>query len=60
MLSCWLTDADERPTFSQLVTEINNYLSSVAGYLDLSQVNKRLPSISEDDTENEVAYLSHI
>ena len=54
MDDCWLADAEQRPTFSQLVHSIDIYLSSIAGYMDLSQLD-RLPTISEAEniSENE-------
>lgn len=58
MLDCWLIDSDERPTFSKLVLSIDNYLSSIAGYMDLSQLD-RLPSITEAANEEDCG-VSHI
>ena len=37
MLRCWWTDPDERPTFSDLESDLNNFLTSVAGYLDFNE-----------------------
>ena len=59
MLDCWLGDSDKRPTFSELVLSIDNYLSSVAGYMDLSRLD-RLPSITEAVNEENDVYVSHI
>ena len=37
MLRCWWKDPDDRPTFSDLESDLNNFLTSVAGYLDFNE-----------------------
>ena len=37
MHRCWLKDPDDRPTFSDLESDLNNFLTSVAGYLDFNE-----------------------
>ena len=36
MLKCWEKDPNERPTFAQVVIEIEMLLSNSVGYLDLT------------------------
>ena len=36
MLKCWERDPNERPTFAQVVIEIETLLSNSVGYLDLT------------------------
>ncbi|XP_019856980.1 PREDICTED: fibroblast growth factor receptor 4-like isoform X2 [Amphimedon queenslandica] len=36
MLKCWERDPNERPTFAQVVTDIDTLLSNSVGYLDLT------------------------
>ncbi|XP_019856981.1 PREDICTED: fibroblast growth factor receptor-like [Amphimedon queenslandica] len=36
MLKCWERDPNERPTFAQVVTDIDRLLSNSVGYLDLT------------------------
>ena len=38
MCDCWNEDADERPTFSHLVSTISERLESLAGYLDFCPI----------------------
>ena len=47
MLQCWDADPDERPPFSKLATDIDEHLTSMAGYLDFNQFN--LTKTSSDD-----------
>ena len=37
MLRCWWKDPSDRPTFSDLESDLNNFLTSVAGYLDFNE-----------------------
>ena len=37
MLRCWWKDPEDRPTFSDLESDLNNFLTSVAGYLDFNE-----------------------
>ncbi|XP_011407098.1 PREDICTED: tyrosine-protein kinase receptor UFO-like [Amphimedon queenslandica] len=37
MLKCWERDPNERPTFAQVVTDIDTLLSNSVGYLDLTK-----------------------
>ena len=41
MLQCWdaYADSDEQPPFSKLATDIDEQLTSVAGYVDFNQFN---------------------
>ena len=36
VLRCWCENADKRPPFSELVTDITTSLEAIAGYLDFS------------------------
>ena len=38
MYQCWHGNPDERPTFSQLQTKISAVLSSMADYLEFSEI----------------------
>ena len=37
MLRCWERDPNVRPTFAQVVTDIDTLLSNSVGYLDLTK-----------------------
>ena len=37
MLACWEKSPDKRPTFSDLVMQIDDSLTAMAGYLDFNQ-----------------------
>ena len=37
MLRCWWKDPDDRPLFSELESDLSNFLTSVAGYLDFNE-----------------------
>ena len=36
VLRCWCENADKRPPFSELVTDITTSLEAIAGYMDFS------------------------
>ena len=42
MLACWEKSPDKRPTFSDLVIQIDNSLTAMAGYLDFNQFKELL------------------
>ena len=39
MQQCWRADPDKRPTFSHMKAQINAILTTMAGYLDFSDIN---------------------
>lgn len=39
MLKCWLSNADERPSFSKLVVLVSTDLEHQAGYLNVSSAS---------------------
>ena len=47
MLQCWDVNPDERPPFSKLVTDIDEQLTSMAGYIDFNQFNLITSSTAE-------------
>ena len=65
VLRCWCENADKRPPFSELVTDITTSLEAIAGYMDfscLSFVDKKedeevhpYDHLAEQDTWNNFA-----
>ena len=64
MQSCWDTDPQQRPTFSQLVATITSLLDTLADYLDVStfvteeqeiEANIMKPQVVENQECNEEA-----
>ena len=53
MQDCWKADAEERPTFSTIVTSLNNLLTPLANYLDFSEIN--VPVMRECPCEKDSA-----
>lgn len=51
MLRCWWKEPDDRPTFSELESDLNNFLTSVAGYLDFNDFSLAISS-DPDPTPN--------
>jgi len=45
MQSCWESEPEKRPQFSELVSTISSILESVAGYLELTM------SLQDDEPE---------
>ena len=43
MLCCWWKDPDDRPTFSDLESDLSNFLLLVAGYLDFNEFALDVP-----------------
>ena len=37
MTQCWLADPDDRPTFSELQSQISSALTTMAGYMEFSE-----------------------
>ena len=54
MQSCWETDPQQRPTFSQLVTRITSVLSLLADYLDVSTFVTEVQEIETNVVESTV------
>lgn len=50
MFQCWYADPDDRPTFSQLQTEISTALTTMAGYMEFSEFAS-VDSIGDNDTK---------
>ena len=46
--SCWESKAEDRPHFSQLVTELVQFLSLIADYFDLHDVVIGNPATEEE------------
>ena len=42
MLACWEKSPDKRPTFSDLVNQIDDRLTAMAGYLDFNHFKELL------------------
>ena len=55
VLRCWCENADKRPSFSELVTDITTSLEAIAGYLDFSCL-----SFVDKKEEEEVHPYDHL
>ena len=40
MLQCWELEPDLRPSFSNLVESVSNFLENMVGYMDISAFTK--------------------
>lgn len=49
MVKCWALNPEDRPTFIQLRTDMDELLQTAAGYLELKMV--LLPPKDEDNTD---------
>ena len=52
MQTCWLSLPDNRPTFSELVSTMEDMLSTVSDYLEMGMV------LSQEDQEYPGIYLT--
>ena len=48
MMKCWALSPDDRPTFKELISDIDKDLQRAAGYLELNMV--LLPPTNDEDT----------
>ena len=48
MKQCWHADPDDRPTFSELQSEISSALTTMAGYMEFSEFAS-VASLDRDD-----------
>lgn len=48
MVKCWTLNPDDRPTFSELISDVDKQLQKAAGYLELNMV--LLPPTDEEYT----------
>ena len=55
MMACWVEMPEERPSFSDIVKIIDNRMSAIAGYLDVSY-NPFIHSCCDSSTSEEYHY----
>ena len=55
MKSCWDQRPDSRPTFSELVRTLENYLASTADYVDLTGLRTDCDELEGASTSQEVS-----
>ena len=53
MVKCWMDDPVDRPTFTEIVKNMEHMLENISGYLQLSDLMAKacVPSIKETDME---------
>ena len=48
MVKCWTLNPEDRPTFRELISDVDKLLQRAAGYLELNMV--LLPPTDDEDT----------
>ena len=54
MLQCWSSEPDRRPSFSNLVDLLSQFLEGMAGYLDIGAFHSRCTNSMSNSKVNEV------